>query len=243
MDQLTEISSLIALSMGVAWASGINLYAAVFMLGWLQNSGNINLPPDLLILADPMVMIAAGFMYCVEFFADKIPGVDTGWDGLHTFIRIPAGAMLAAGAVGDIGAGAELAAALVGGSIAAGSHAFKAGSRVLINTSPEPVTNWTASIAEDVAVIAGLWAALNHPLWFLLGLVVFIILLVWLLPKLWRGIKRVFSAIARFFGGSSAVAESVTEPATEPSTQSTTGSTARSTTRSTARPSLRHEPD
>lgn len=243
MDQLTEISSLIALSMGVAWASGINLYAAVFMLGWLQNSGNINLPPDLLILADPMVMIAAGFMYCVEFFADKIPGVDTGWDGLHTFIRIPAGAMLAAGAVGDIGAGAELAAALVGGSIAAGSHALKAGSRVLINTSPEPVTNWTASIAEDVAVIAGLWAALNHPLWFLLGLVVFIILLVWLLPKLWRGIKRVFSSIARFFGGSSAVAESVTEPATEPSTQSTTGSTARSTTRSTARPSLRHEPD
>mgnify|MGYP001089021682 FL=1 len=203
MEQLAEISSLLALSMGVAWASGINLYAAVFMLGWMQNSGNINLPPDLLILADPMVMLAAGFMYCVEFFADKIPGVDTGWDGLHTFIRIPAGAMLAAGAVGDIGAGAELAAALVGGSIAAGSHAFKAGSRVLINTSPEPVTNWTASIAEDVAVIGGLWAALNHPLWFLLGLLLFIVLVIWLLPKLWRGIKRVFRAIGRFFGGSS----------------------------------------
>lgn len=203
MEQLTEISSLLALSMGVAWASGINLYAAVFMLGWMQNSGNINLPPDLLILADPMVMLAAGFMYCVEFFADKIPGVDTGWDGLHTFIRIPAGAMLAAGAVGDIGAGAELAAALVGGSIAAGSHAFKAGSRVLINTSPEPVTNWTASIAEDVAVIGGLWAALNHPLWFLLGLLLFIVLVIWLLPKLWRGIKRVFRAIGRFFGSSS----------------------------------------
>jgi len=203
MEQLAEISSLLALSMGVAWASGINLYAAVFMLGWMQNSGNINLPPDLLILADPMVMLAAGFMYCVEFFADKIPGVDTGWDGLHTFIRIPAGAMLAAGAVGDIGAGAELAAALVGGSIAAGSHAFKAGSRVLINTSPEPVTNWTASIAEDVAVIGGLWTALNHPLWFLLGLLLFIVLVIWLLPKLWRGIKRVFRAIGRFFGGSS----------------------------------------
>lgn len=206
MEQLAEISSLLALSMGVAWASGINLYAAVFMLGWMQNTGNISLPPDLLILADPMVMIAAGFMYCVEFFADKIPGVDTGWDGLHTFIRIPAGAILAAGAVGDIGAGAELAAALVGGSIAAGSHAFKSGSRVLINTSPEPVTNWTASITEDLAVIGGLWAALNHPLWFLLGLVVFILLLVWLLPKLWRGIKRVFGAIRRFFGGKSAEA-------------------------------------
>jgi len=168
MEQLAEISSLLALSMGVAWASGINLYAAVFMLGWMQNTGNIALPPDLMIVADPMVMIAAGFMYCVEFFADKIPGVDTGWDGLHTFIRIPAGAILAAGAVGDIGAGAELAAALVGGSIAAGTHAFKSGSRVLINTSPEPVTNWTASVAEDLAVIGGLWAALNHPLWFLL---------------------------------------------------------------------------
>lgn len=204
MDQLAEISSLLALSMGVAWASGINLYAAVFMLGWMANTGNITLPPDLLILADPMVMIAAGFMYCVEFFADKVPGVDTGWDGLHTFIRIPAGAILAAGAVGDIGAGAELAAALVGGSIAAGSHALKSGSRVLINTSPEPVTNWTASIAEDVAVISGLWAALNHPLWFLLGLVLFILLLVWLLPKLWRGIKRVFGAIARLFGGKTA---------------------------------------
>lgn len=206
MEQLAEISSLLALSMGVAWASGINLYAAVFMLGWMQNTGNLTLPPDLQILADPMVMIAAGFMYCVEFFADKIPGVDTGWDGLHTFIRIPAGAILAAGAVGEIGAGAELAAALVGGSIAAGSHAFKSGSRVLINTSPEPVTNWTASVAEDLAVIGGLWAALNHPLWFLLGLVLFLLLLVWLLPKLWRGIKRVFGAIRRFFRGKSAEA-------------------------------------
>jgi len=206
MDQLAEISSLLALSMGVAWASGINLYAAVFMLGWMANTGNIALPPDLLILADPMVMIAAGFMYCVEFFADKVPGVDTGWDGLHTFIRIPAGAILAAGAVGDIGAGAELAAALVGGSIAAGSHAFKAGSRVLINTSPEPVTNWTASVAEDLAVIGGLWTALNHPLWFLLGLVLFLLLLVWLLPKLWRGIKRVFGFLARLFGAKSETA-------------------------------------
>ena len=204
MDQLAEISSVLALSMGVAWASGINLYAAVFMLGWMANTGNINLPPDLLILADPMVMIAAGFMYCVEFFADKVPGVDTGWDGLHTFIRIPAGAILAAGAVGDIGVGAELAAAIVGGSIAAGSHAFKAGSRVLINTSPEPVTNWTASVAEDFAVIGGLWAALNHPLWFLLGLVLFLLLLVWLLPKLWRGIKRVFGFLARLLGAKSA---------------------------------------
>lgn len=201
MEQLAEISSILALSMGVAWASGINLYAAVFMLGLMNNLGHIILPPDLLILSDPLVLMAAGFMYCVEFFADKIPGVDTGWDGLHTFIRIPAGALLAAGAVGEIGPAAELAAALVGGSIAAGSHAFKAGSRVLINTSPEPVTNWTASVTEDLAVIGGLWAALNHPLWFLAGLVLFLLLLFWLLPKLWFGIKRVFTAIGRFFNG------------------------------------------
>ncbi len=202
MEQLAGISSILALSMGVAWASGINLYAAVFMLGLMNNLGHIILPPDLLILSDPLVLMAAGFMYCVEFFADKIPGVDTGWDSLHTFIRIPAGALLAAGAVGEIGPAAELAAALVGGSIAAGSHAFKAGSRVLINTSPEPVTNWTASVTEDLAVIGGLWAALNHPLWFLAGLVLFLLLLFWLLPKLWRGIKRVFTAIGRFFNGS-----------------------------------------
>ena len=201
MEQLAGISSILALSMGVAWASGINLYAAVFMLGLMNNLGHIVLPPDLLILSDPLVLMAAGFMYCVEFFADKIPGVDTGWDSLHTFIRIPAGALLAAGAVGEIGPAAELAAALVGGSIAAGSHAFKAGSRVLINTSPEPVTNWTASVTEDLAVIGGLWAALNHPLWFLAGLVLFLLLLFWLLPKLWRGIKRVFTAIGRFFNG------------------------------------------
>lgn len=201
MDQLTEISSILALSMGVAWASGINLYAAVFMLGLLNSLGHMTLPPDLQVLSDPLVMFAAGFMYMVEFTADKIPGVDTGWDGLHTFIRIPAGAILAAGAMGDVAPAAELAAALVGGSIAAGSHAFKAGSRVLINTSPEPVTNWTASVAEDVAVIGGLWAALNHPVWFLVGLSVFIVLLVWLLPKLWRGIKRVFGWIVRLFGG------------------------------------------
>jgi len=201
MHQLTGISSILALSMGVAWASGINLYAAVFMLGLLNSMGHMTLPPDLQVLSDPLVMIAAGFMYLVEFTADKIPGVDTGWDGLHTFIRIPAGALLAAGAMGDVAPAAELAAALVGGSIAAGSHAFKAGSRVLINTSPEPVTNWTASVAEDIAVIGGLWAALNHPVWFLLGLALFILLLVWLLPKLWRGIKRVFGWVVRLFSG------------------------------------------
>lgn len=203
MEQLDQITSMIALSMGVAWASGINLYATVLMLGVLSNMGHLTLPPGLEIVADPLVLIAAGFMYCVEFFADKTPGVDTGWDGLHTFIRIPAGAALAAGAVGDLSPAVELAAALTGASLAAGSHALKSGTRVLINTSPEPLTNWTASFSEDLLVIGGLWTALNHPLWFLGGLILFIALLVWLLPKLWRGIRKVFAAVARFFRGRS----------------------------------------
>jgi hypothetical protein len=206
-----DITQTIALTMGVAWASGINLYAAILMLGYLGTTGNIDLPPDLQILTDPMVMLAAGLMYCVEFFADKIPGVDTGWDGLSTFIRIPAGAVLAAGAIGDVGAAAQLAAGIAGGALATGSHITKAGTRVLINTSPEPFTNWFASVGEDVAVIAGLWTALYNPVLFIVLLVLFILLMIWLLPKIWRGIKKVFGWIVRLFGGKTA-----TEPTAEP---------------------------
>jgi len=189
--------------MGAAWGSGINLYATLLMLGYLAHTGSIDLPPDLMIVADPLVMTAAGLMYAVEFFADKVPGVDTGWDTIHTFVRIPAGALLAAGAIGDIGPAAEIAAAIVGGSLAGVTHATKAGSRVLINTSPEPFSNWTASIMEDVAVFAGVWASIQHPTFFVVGLVLFILLMIWALPKLWRGIKRVFSFLGRLFGWSS----------------------------------------
>jgi hypothetical protein len=195
-----DISQTIALTMGVAWASGINLYAAILMLGYLGTTGNIDLPPGLEILTDPMVMGAAGLMYCVEFFADKIPGIDSGWDGISTFIRIPAGAILAAGAVGDVGQGAQLAAAIAGGTLATGSHATKAGSRVLINASPEPFSNWLASIGEDIAVILGLWTALYNPVLFIVLLILFILLMIWLLPRLWRGIRQVFGFIARMFG-------------------------------------------
>ncbi len=191
----------LALTAGAAWGSGINLYATVLVLGYLGMTGDVILPPELQVLSHPLVLVAAAVMYCIEFFADKIPGVDTGWDTLHTFIRIPAGAVLAAGAVGEVSAPVELAALLVGGSLAAGSHALKAGGRVLINASPEPFTNWTASVSEDVAVVGGLWAALHYPWFFLGGLLVFILLLVWLLPKLWRGIVKVFAFIGRLFGG------------------------------------------
>ncbi|MGR8980243.1 MAG: DUF4126 domain-containing protein [Gammaproteobacteria bacterium] len=199
MDTLNQISTTLALTMGLAWASGINLYATLLTLGFLANTGNITLPPDLQIVASPLVMTAAGLMYCIEFFADKMPGVDTGWDVIHTFIRIPAGAMLAAGAVGDLNPAVELAAAIAGGGIAAGTHATKAGSRVMINTSPEPFSNWFASVGEDIAVIAGVWACIKHPFVFLIALLLFIGLLIWLLPKLWVGVKKVLSLIINLF--------------------------------------------
>jgi hypothetical protein len=190
----------IALMMGVAWASGINLYAAVGMLGIGGALGYVELPPTLAVVQDPMVILAAAFMYCVEFMADKTPGVDTGWDALHTFIRIPAGAVLAAGAVGDVTPAFAIAAGLLGGGVTAATHATKAGSRVLINTSPEPFSNWAASLAEDVAVIAGLWMALAHPMVFLATFCVFLLLLCWLLPKIWRAARLVFRKLGTWLG-------------------------------------------
>jgi hypothetical protein len=198
-----EAIDTLALTLGAGWAAGINLYAAVFMLGYLGATGHMVLPPGLEVLSDPLVMGIAGFMYFIEFFVDKTPGVDTGWDAIHTFIRIPAGAILAAGAASgfEVNAAAELAAALAGGTLAAGSHLTKAGSRVLINTSPEPVSNWTASILEDVAVIGGLWTALNYPVVFIVLLVLFVILVIWLLPRIWRAMKWVFGKLKAFFSG------------------------------------------
>ena len=201
MEAYEGLIQTIALTMGVAWASGINLYGTLVALGIMTNMGYVELPPDLQVVGDPLVIAAAGFMYVVEFFADKVPGVDTGWDTLHTLVRIPAGALLAAGAVGEVGAAAEIAAAIVGGTIAAGTHFTKAGTRVMINTSPEPFSNWTASITEDIAVFAGLWAALQHPVFFLVLLIIFILLMIWLLPKLFRAIKKVMRFFINFFSG------------------------------------------
>ena len=199
VTDVTELSTLIALTLGVGWASGINLYAAVLALGMAGATGYADLPAGLEIVENPLVIGAAGLMYAVEFFADKVPGVDTGWDTLHTFIRLPAGALLAAGMFDDQSMGLELAAAIVGGGLAATSHATKAGSRVLINTSPEPFSNWTASIAEDISVFGGVWLMLNQPWTFVGLLIVFLLLLVWLLPKLWRGIKVLFAKIRGIF--------------------------------------------
>jgi hypothetical protein len=181
-----ETIEIISLMLGAAWASGINLYAAVLVLGWLGNAGHVELPPGLELV-------------------DKIPGVDTGWDALQTFVRIPAGALMAAGAAQglDVGQAAEFAALLLGGGVATASHAAKAGSRVLINTSPEPFSNWGASVAEDVSVVAGLWTALNHPWVFIALFVLFVLVVVWLLPKIWRAIRRAVHAIRHWFSGES----------------------------------------
>ncbi len=194
-----ETVQLIALSMGLAWASGINLYAAIAMLGILGATGNMDLPPGLEVLQHPGVILAAGFMYCVEFFADKVPGVDTGWDTLHTFIRIPAAAILAASAVGHVDPAITLMAGILGGALAATSHTLKAGTRVLINASPEPFSNIGVSVAEDTLVLAGLAGAIYHPAWFLVFLALFVAAAVWLLPKIWRGVKFLFARIRSAF--------------------------------------------
>ena len=158
-----ELAHTIALTMGLAWASGINLYAALLMLGLMGATGHVALPPGLEPLTHPLVIGAAGFMYCVEFFADKIPGVDNGWDSMHTFVRIPAGAVLAAAAVGDVSMPAQIAAALLGGTLSAGTHATKAGGRIMINgyafhSSGLVRVSTTAELATRLLYGAGLVA-------------------------------------------------------------------------------------
>ncbi len=201
MDDYNKIVETISLTMGAAWGSGINLYATILVLGLLGMTDNIVLPQGLEILMNPMVIGAAGLMYFVEFFADKIPGVDTGWDTLHTFVRIPAGVLLAAGAVGDVNPAIAVAAGILGGGLATTTHAAKSGSRLLINASPEPVSNWIASLLEDIAVIAGVWAALIHPWVFIIILILFLLLMIWFLPKLWEAIKKFFAFFGRIFRG------------------------------------------
>ena len=156
--------ALISMAVGLGWASGLRLYAVLFFLGVLYHLGMVTLPPDLEIVAQPAVMAVSGALFLLEFGADKIPGFDSVWDAFQTFIRIPGGALLAAGAVADHSAALALAAAILGGTLAAGAHFTKAGSRALINTSPEPFSNWTASLTEDVLAAGMVWFAFKHPL-------------------------------------------------------------------------------
>lgn len=179
----------IAIGAGLAWASGIRLYAVVFLTGLLAHFNVVTLPQGLHLLTHPLVLSASGVMFLLEFFADKIPGFDSIWDAVHTFIRIPAGAVLAAATFSDVDPAWMLAAGLVGGTIASGSHLTKAGSRAVINTSPEPFSNWFASFAEEATVLGGMWVMFMHPVAFLILLVLFLALAAWLIPKMWRAIR------------------------------------------------------
>ena len=188
-----DLTQLAAIAAALGWASGLRLYAVVFFTGAAGFLGWIALPEGLKLLAHPLVLGASGIMLCVEFVADKIPGLDSLWDAVHTFIRIPAGAALAAGAIGGDAAAWTLVAALMGGALAATSHAAKASTRAAANTSPEPFSNVALSLAGDAAVPALLWLAWEHPLWFwpVLALAVAVaLLLIFVLFKFLRGLLR-----------------------------------------------------
>jgi hypothetical protein len=183
----------IAIAAALAWGSGLRAYAVIFAVGLAGALGWIQLPEHLRLLEHPLVLGASGLMSAVEFFADKVPWLDSLWDTVHSFIRIPAGAALAAAVFGDSGAAVALAAAIVGGTLTAGVHLAKAGTRAAINTSPEPFTNWTASLAEDAMVPLGLWIAVVHPVVFLVLLMLFAVVAFLLLRFIWRGLRRLFA--------------------------------------------------
>jgi hypothetical protein len=187
-----DLASLTALAMGLGWASGLRLYALVFALGALGRFAGVHLPGGLDVLAHPLILGISGLLLLVEFLAYKVPYIDSLWDSVHTLIRIPAGAALAAAVMGDQGTAMQVAMALLGGGLAAGAHLAKAGVRAAINTSPEPVSNVTASFSEDAMVAGGLWALFNHPLVFLVGLVVFSLIAGIALFYVWRFIRALW---------------------------------------------------
>ncbi|MFD0724277.1 DUF4126 domain-containing protein [Lysobacter brunescens] len=180
----------------LAWLAGVRVYLTVFGVGIAGVMGWLDLPPALEATTSPWVLGTSGALALAEFFADKIPGVDTGWDLLHTLLRVPAGAFLAAAAIspdGELGAGMLAA----GAGAALVSHTLKSGTRAMINTSPEPLSNWTASVAEDTAVVGGLALAWSYP-WIALGVVVLVGLSValvvwWVCRKVYRGVSRLLS--------------------------------------------------
>lgn len=179
-----------ALAAAVAWGAGLRLYAVVLILGLLGRYGGFELPDSLDILAHPLVIGVSGLLALAEFIGDKVPWLDSVSDAIQTFIRIPAGAALAAAFFGDGGAAVQAAAALMGGTFAAGSHVAKSGTRALINTSPEPVSNVTASFGEEALLGGGLWLAFAHPFAFLVALAVFMAGTLWMLRRLWRWLRQ-----------------------------------------------------
>lgn len=194
MDLLPNV----ALAGGLAWASGIRLYATVFVAGLLGRLGYVHLPEGLAPLTDTWVLVVSGVLMVGEFLADKIPAFDSVWDAAQTFIRIPVGTLLAWGVFKDSGIGDQVAAALLGGALVTGTHLAKAGGRALINTSPEPFSNWGASAGEDVTWLGGLYLMWQHPAVLLVLLALFVLLLCWLLPKIVRGLRVLLQRLRRF---------------------------------------------
>jgi uncharacterized membrane protein len=182
----------LGIAMGSAWLSGINLYAAVLTMGLLQHFKLAHLPGDLSGLAEWWVIILAGVLYLVEFIADKVPAVDSAWDAIHTFIRIPAGAILAASAFAHFDPSVRLAALLIGGGVALSSHGMKAATRLAVNTSPEPFSNIVVSLAEDFVAICSTLLMVFHPLAILVVVTISVLIAIWLIPKIMRALRRLF---------------------------------------------------
>ncbi len=198
---LLDPPQFLALAAALGWASGFRLYAALFLTGLAGYMGWIELPTGLHILQHPAVLGASGFMLFVEFFADKIPYVDSVWDAVHTLVRIPAGAALAAGALGADSTAMAWVAALVGGSLAATSHATKMTTRAAVNTSPEPFSNMAVSLFEDGLVVFLLWLSAAHPALFTIVLVVSIVVAIVLLVVLVKFLKAVVREVQGFMAG------------------------------------------
>lgn len=198
---LLDAPQLLALAAALGWASGVRLYAAVFLVGAAGYFGLIDLPQGLQVLQHPGVLAATGFMCFVEFFADKIPLVDSVWDMVHTVIRIPAGAALAAGALGADSQAMGWIAALLGGTLAATSHTAKLTTRAAVNTSPEPFSNVAVSLFEDGFVVFMLWLAATHPVLFAIALVLTLVGAVLLMIVLVKFLRLVVQKLSEFFAG------------------------------------------
>ncbi len=196
-----NIVAILGTALGAAWTSGINLYATVAVLGLLQRFGQVRLPGGLEVLDNWWIIGVALALYVVEFVADKVPYVDTIWDAVHTFIRVPAGAVLAFAATSEMSQPVQIIALLLGGGLALSTHGTKATIRAAANTSPEPVSNWVLSFVEDILAIAAVAVSVFHPLVILAVILVFLLLLAWILPKVIRRVRRMLKTVRNFFGG------------------------------------------
>jgi hypothetical protein len=191
----------VAVATALAWGAGLRAYAVIFAVGLAGRMGWLEVPGHLDVLQHPVVIAASGFMALVELFADKLPWLDSIWDAVHSFVRVPAGAALAAMAFGDSGTALMVAAGILGGSLAATMHTAKAGARAAINLSPEPFSNWGASLTEDALVPLGLWLAVVHPILFFVLLAACLVAAAFLVRLLWRGLRRLAKKGSEQFSG------------------------------------------